>query len=242
MAAIRFRNAGDIKSYLYRSKAKIDWLYQQIQEPKEKTTVTWKIDLKLLSLESKREREDEVNDQDKLDAIVAALEERKMVGPPEDDKEYIKMKCPMRWGIFDDSSFRPNTEGPLVYFSCLVEGVLMGLGGSSIHINNPYGMGATGSRSSAPALYAWLRAGLETGNRPNRRTMYNDELYEISEAMALANHYLKGLTQNVEFVAKVLKRGKGYKLRPWQREERGEVILGTPLYVSQIDGMYVDNI
>lgn len=242
MAAIKFRNAGDITSYLYRSKAKIDWLYQQIQRPKEKTTVTWKIDLKFLSRESKREREDEFNDQDKLDAIIAALEDRQMMGPPEDCKEYIKMKCPMRWGIFDDNSFRPNTEGPLVYFSCLVEEVLIGLGGSSIHVSNPYGIGATGSGSSAPALYAWLRTGSETGDRPDRRTMYSDELYEIAEAMALANHYLKGPTQNVEFVAKVLNRGTGYNLRPWKREEKGEVILGTPLYVSQIDGMYVDNI
>ena len=82
MVAMKFRNAGDIRSYLYRSKAKIDWLYEQIQHRKEKKTVTWKIDLKLFSLESKKESEDEFNVQDRLDAIVAALEEREMVGPP----------------------------------------------------------------------------------------------------------------------------------------------------------------
>ena len=236
--------SGDFKSYLYRSKAKIDGLYQQIQEPKEKTTLTWKIDLKFLSWESKKEREGEINDQEKLDAVVAALEEQQLVGPPEDRKPYIKGIFPMRWGIFNDSGYRQDTEGPLVYFSGLDDGLLMGLGGSSVHIGNPYGIGGTGSRSSTPALCEWLRSGLDTGNRPPRhRPLGEDDLYEISNAMAWANHYLKEPTQNVEFVAKVLCRGEGYALRPLDSldsEERGEVILGTPLYVSQVDSKFVD--
>ena len=242
MAALKFKNAADIKSYLYKSKSKIDWLYQQIQKPKEKKTVTWKIDLRVFSIENKREQDSEINDQDKLDGIISELEERKMLGAPGDCREYIKMRCPMRWGIFDDSSFRTCTEGPLVYFSCIVDGMLMGLGGSSIHISNPYGISSTGSRSSTAALYAWLRAGSDSGNRPDRVSLYGDELYEIAEAMALANYYLKGPTQYVEFVAKVLMRGEAYNLRPFQREERGEVILSTPLYVSQVRRMYVDNV
>ncbi len=67
-----------------------------------------------------------------------------------------------------------------------------------------------------------------------------DEMYEFSEAMALANHYLKVPTQNLELVAKVLCRGKEYALLPWNSEEKGEVILGTPLYVSQVDRKFVD--
>ena len=199
--------------------------------------------MKIISREFQKERESEINEQDKLDAVVAALEERQMLGPPDDHKEYIKGVFPMRWGLFDDHNIRPNTEGPLVYFSCLVGKLLIGLGGSSLHIGNPFGISSTNSRSSTPALCAWLRAGLDTGDRPpsHYRESEYSELYEISEAMAFANEYLEGPTQDVEFVARVLKRGEGAVLRPGQRrEERGEVILGTPLYVSQVHMKHVE--
>ncbi len=230
------------KSYLYRSKAKIDLLYQQIQDPQVTTTLRWKIDLKVFSWQREKESESEINDQVKLDAVVAALEERQLIGPPQARKPYIKGIFPMRWGIFADEGFRSNTEGPLVYFSCLVDGLLLGLGGSSVHIGNPYGIGGTSSRSSTAALCEWLRCGLDTGEIPPNRhkESLGDEMYDIAEAMALANHYLKAPTQNVEFVAKVLWRGEGYPLHPSDREERGEVILGSPLYVSQIYRLFVD--
>ena len=99
------------KSYLYRSKAKIDLLYQQIQDPQVTTTLRWKIDLKVFSWQREKESESEINDQDKLDAVVAALEERQLIGPPQARKPYIKGIFPMRWGIFADEGFRPNTEG-----------------------------------------------------------------------------------------------------------------------------------
>ena len=239
---LNYKSAKDIKSYLYLSKAKVDWLYQQIQEPEEKTTIRWKINLNFLSREIQKEHESKINEQDKLDAVVAALEERRMIGPPEDrHKDYIKGVFSMKWGLFDDHSFRSDTEGPLVYFSCLVGKLLIGLGGSSIHVGNPYGIGATSSRSSTPVLCAWLRAGSDTGSRPpsHYRESVDSELYEISDAMAWANHYLRGPHQDVEFVARVLNRGRGV-LDPWQREERGEVILGTPLYVSQVNSVYVE--
>ena len=242
MTGVRFVNANDLKSYLYRSNTKIDLLYQQIQEPNVKSTVSWKVDFKFGSRESKKQIKSQINDQDKLDAVVKALEEHNLVGSIEDSKAYIKGQYPMRWGIFNDEGFRPSSEGPLVYFSCVVNKTLLGLGGSSVHIGNPYGIGGTGSRSSTPALCRWLRCGLDTGERPPERYSGSlcDEMYDVSEAMALANDYLQAPTQNVEFLARVLWRGEGYALHSRNREERGTVILGTPLYVSQVAMMFVD--
>ena len=238
MREFKSMNSGDLKTYLYQSKAKIDWLYQQIQTPKEKTTLRWKIDLKVLSWEREKESLSEINNQDKLDAVVAALEERQLIGPPESRKPYIKGIFPMRWGIFADEEFRLDTDGPLVYFSGLVDGLLLGLGGSSVHIGNPYGIGGTSSRSSTVALCKWLRCGLDSGECPHPYS--ENEMSEIPEAMAWANNYLKPPTQEVDLVAKVLWRGKEYALDPQDREVRGEVILGTPLCVSQVDRKFVD--
>ena len=235
-------NASEFKSYLYRSRAKVGLLYQQIQGPKPKKTIKWKIDLKLASVEFGRESPTEVSDEQKLDAVIEALEERQLVGRTEEHREYIKGILPMRWGMFNDEKFRPTTEGPLVYFGGLADGLLLGLGGSSIHVGNPYGIGATGSCSYTPILHRWLWSGLDSGRRRPMTDCENSdtEAHQIAEAMALANHFLTGPIQHLEFVAKVLWRGKGYALRPWDKEDRGEVILGTPLYVAQVNTKIVD--
>ena len=60
------------------------------------------------------------------------------------------------------------------------------------------------------------------------------------EGLSLANHYLRGPEQTVEFVAKVISRDQHCKLRPG-REERGVGILATPLYVAQTKVMVVDD-
>ena len=44
--------ASEFKTYLYRSRAKVELLYQQVQRPQPKTAIKWKIDLKILSVES----------------------------------------------------------------------------------------------------------------------------------------------------------------------------------------------
>ena len=233
---LNFKNAKDIKSYLYQSKAKIDEFYQQIRDSTEKRTIKWKIDLGFLSREFQKERDGELNYQEKQDAVVAALEKRELLGPPESGKPYLRARLPMKWGLFDDHNLRQDTDGPLVYFSCLDDGLLIGLGGSSVHVGSPYGIGATSSRSCTAALYNWLVSGLNTGNRPLNHHFDS----EIVEGMVFANHYLKGITQEVEFVAKVLWRGKGCRLQPHDNECTGEVILGTPLYVAQVTRIHME--
>lgn len=235
-------NLNELKFYLYRSRAKVDWLYQQIESSHGKRTkLTWKIDLKVLSIGRESDRNNEATDEEKLKAVLSELEAQQLIGCFEDRKPYIKGIFPMRWGLYNDHGFRPESEGPLVYFSGLQDGLLLGLGGSSHHIVGNYGLTSTGSRSVTPALVQFLRSGLD--GESQRLCFYEnrqDEISEVSEAMALANDYLKGPIQNLEFVAKVLCRGEQRRLRPFSNSERGEVILATPLYVAQIDPMFVD--
>src|SRR5260370_26281228 len=106
----------------------------------------------------------------------------------------------MRWGIYNDSGLRPVTQGPLVYFSSVQEGLLLGLGGSSHHIDGCYGLTSTSSRSVTPALVGFLRTGLELGEIPGDYQRAEED--DVYMAMALANHYLNGPTQTLEFAAK----------------------------------------
>lgn len=68
-----------------------------------------------------------------------------------------------------------------------------------------------------------------------------DEDQELCSGMALANYYLKGPTQSLEFVAKVLWCRREYmRIRPFT-DGYGQAILATPLYVAQTEIMLEDD-
>jgi len=228
-----------MKFYLYRSKAKIDALYGQIQGSEKKGKLKWKLDLKLVSLERETEIHPEVGNEEKLRTVLQELEARELIGDLDDDKPYIRGIVPMRWGMYADDGLRPSDQGPFVYFGAIHDDILLGMGGSSHHVEGWYGVTATGSRSATPALVQFLLSAVDTGDRPD--WFQREEIDEVFSAMALANHYLmKGPVQQLDFVAKVLCRERYCKLKPWE-EEIGRGILATPLYVSQVDPMFVDD-
>jgi hypothetical protein len=206
--------------------------------------VEWKVDLKVFSITKKAEAEEEPDDDDKLRLVTAELEDRQLVGSVEEDKPYIKGILPMRWGLYNDSGYRPETEGPLVWFSGLQDELLLGMGGSSCHIGACYGLTSTGSRSATPTLVHFLRRVMDEGNLPAYRQALlqpRDEDQELCSGMALANYYLKGPIQSLEFVAKVLWcRRRFMRIRPFT-EGYGQAILATPLYVAQTEIMLEDD-
>ncbi len=220
-------------------------LYRQIApQQKTKSTIEWKIDVKAFSLSRKSEVEDELDNDDKLRLVTAELEDRQLVGSLDDDKPYIMGILPMRWGMYNDSNFRPDNEGPLVWFSGLEDDLLLGMGGSSCHIEGCYGLTSTGSRLVTPALVHFLRGGMDEGCVSTRLHPWSephDEDQELCSAMALANYYLRGPIQSLEFVAKVLWRGREHmRIRPFT-DGYGRAILGTPLYVAQTEIMLEDD-
>ena len=242
MAKLQTIQLNELKFYLYQSRAKIDSLYAQIQEPRKTTRTKGKLSWLGASIEQETEYSYEIGYQQKLDAVVKELEAQQLVGAIEERKPYIKGIFPMRWGLYDEGEQRPQTTGPLVYFSCLQDSVLLGLGGSSHHIVGCNGITSTSSRSVTPVLVSFLQAGLETGKMPPvYRDSPREERGHLYEAMALANSYLKGPVQYLEFVAIVLVRDDQCRLEPYANSERGEAILATPLYVSQVHPMEVDD-
>jgi hypothetical protein len=220
-----------MKHYLYQSKAKIEALYRQIESAKKTSTKTkWKLNWGIASVERETQTSSEANDEDKLQAVLAELEAQELVGPLDENKPYIKGIFPMRWGLYNDSMMRPDNEGPLVWFSGVQEGVLLGMGGSSHHIVGMFGITSTSSRSATPMLVTFLWSAVDTGETPPfYRGTPRDERDELYSAMALANHYLRGPIQNMDFVAKVLSRDGQCRLEPFRDSKRGEAILATPL-------------
>lgn len=136
-----FRNVSELKHYLYRSDAKIEMLYQQLSD-KRISKVTWeaKIGLDSNSISRKSERLNDFDATDKMKAVVNQLFEQGQIGLlDQEGLPYLYATMTMRWGMYNDLGERPAEDPPLVYFSGLSKGVLVGLGGSSRHVIGMYG-------------------------------------------------------------------------------------------------------
>lgn len=231
-----FKNSAEIKWYLYRSDAKLRMLYPQIaRRNTSKKTIEWKLSAGFGSVSRKAESESSVDEDDMLKAVMQELEAAGQVGTIDSPNSYVKGVMPMRWGMYDDSGFRDPKEGPLVYFGGLDEktGVLVGLGGSSRHVMGHEGATSTYSRSCTPALIRALLCGIESGlPEPPPSEDPRDGEAEVYAAMAIAQHYLRPPTQNLEFFAKTLMVGNAYRCEQYIGIENVTTILGTPLYVA----------
>jgi hypothetical protein len=235
---VKLRNVSDIRFYLYLSTVKVDMLYEQMHEASKrsrKMAVSAKAPLVSASYESSAE--EVVGPDEKLRAVEDELAARQLIGTPDDPKDYVKGIMRMRWGLFNDGGTRPEDEPLLVYFGGFEKALplIVGLGGSSKHVVGHEGATGTHSRSSTAALVRWLVAGLRHDGPPELPSWWDmgAEESEVLTAVAIALHYLRPPTQELEFLAKTLATGTldGYEHVIGVPEAR--VILGTPLYVAQ---------
>ncbi len=228
------KNAADMKWYLYRSDAKLRMLFQQIAKTGAKKAIEWKAGYSGVGLSRKSESNEEVDEDEKLKAVTERLEYDGRVGTLEEPNLYIKGIMPMRWGMYNDLGRRDAVEGPLVYFGGLDKDtpMLLALGGSSKHVIGHEGATSTYSRSSTPALVDALCRGIETGEFERVYPKEEREEDGIYRAIAIAQHYLRPPTQNLEFFAKTLMVGDIIGVEQYIGIDKTKVILGTPLYVA----------
>lgn len=237
---MKFKNAAELKYYLYVSKAKLDMLYDQIAfSGKEKKSVEWVLDLKPFKASRKSEREDEPDRDDKLKAVIEALEQSQIVGTVDEPKEYVKGTLPMRWGIYRDAG-RPTEEPPLVYFGGRTEQTIFGFGGSSRHVEGNAGCAATGSRSVTPFLVTHLLDGMPSEGWNAYPIRGNDDDQSTYEAIVLATDNIRPPDQNLEFISKTLLLGKHLDSGKGRKKTMC-VLLGSPLYVA-LASPYPDDI
>jgi hypothetical protein len=228
---MKFKNAADLKYYLYVSEVKLDMLYSQVaSSAKEKKSVEWGLDLKALKGTRKFESEDQPDRDDKLKAVIQALEHSQIVGTVDEPKEYVKGTLPMRWGIYRDAG-RPTEEPPLVYFGGRTEQTVFGFGGSSRHVEGNAGCAATGSRSVTPFLVTHLLEGMQTEGWNAHRTRGTNDEESTCEAIVLATDNIRPPDQNLEFFSKTLLQCR-FPDSKSGRKGIIRVLLGGPLFVA----------
>ena len=233
----KLRNIPDLRYYLYKSTSKIEMLYEQIYESSTHSTRrSASAGPSFASGTIESTTQEVVSLDEKLRAVEEELDYRQLIGSLDDPKEYTRGIMPMRWGLYDDMGERPESEPALVYFGGFDKDgpLVVGLGGSARHVTGHQGASSTYSRSATPVLVKWLLAGIEHGGSPKLPQWDTAfDMHDLYAAIAIAQHYLKPPTQNLEFVAKVLTIGRVDGYEAFIGVSSAKVILATPLWVAQ---------
>lgn len=233
-----FKRSEDLKFYLYISTSKTRMLYEQLTSTTaRKKSVEWNLKLPVVSAKRSTTTDEKVERDEMVKRVVEELEKRDQLGSLKEPKSFIRDVFPVRWGLYDDCNSRPEDEPALVYFGGLNDGILLGMGGSSCHVVGHEGATSTWSRSATPTLTRWLLSGLHKGERPKPYIPFGgfprEEEDEVYVAIALALHYLRPPTQQVEFVAKTIAVGEIRGVESYIGVDSVKAVLATPLYVAQ---------
>ena len=141
----------------------------------------------------------------------------------------------MRWGLYNDMKTRPEGEPSLVYFSGIIrEGPLVvGLGGSSVHVEGHKGATSTYSRSATPSLVKWLLSGLHKGAPPEKTWWEQTTETHVYQAMAVALHEFPPPSISMQFLAKKLCSGTLNHYEYMIGVDQARMLLGTPIWVAE---------
>ncbi|WP_290056959.1 DUF7019 family protein [Amycolatopsis solani] len=208
--------------YLYVSDSKVDMLLAQMDPAfTRKRTTEVSVNLKLFGGKQSSEAPAGGERTAKLQRVVRYLEDHGDLGTVDEPGQFFWGLLPMSWGPFP-------AEPTLAYFGGRSGRTVVGLGGSGHHILG--GGPAPGGvpRSVLPSLLAGLRSDPDIGALTEAIKHEDDGAHKGAlAAVRRANEAMPGPDQNLEFVAKRLLSGP--------TGDGVNVVLGTPLYVAQVD-------
>jgi hypothetical protein len=224
-----------VKYYIYISDAKVDMLFAQVpHDIKKKVATEWKMDLKLLSASRRVETEGEDNRIARLETVVDFIRDYGNLGSVDEADEYVEDTLMLRWGYY---GFH-DENNPVVYFGGETEKTIVGLGGSTKHLIGNSGLSGAHSHSATPLVLNYLskELGLPEGtSNPEWVPARIREIFTPIKAVELATRQMRGVQQNVDFMAKSLVYGpaKIYNHDPAHRGcDARSVLVATPLYVA----------
>jgi hypothetical protein len=137
--------------YLYASAAKLDMLYDQIDNDlRKRISVDLGIDLKMVTLNIKQKSKND-SLMSRIQIVEKYLSDKDMIGVPGDSKPYFRASMPMQWGWLSGST-------SVVFFVGESNDWLIGLGGSRRHVfgGSPGKSKSLEAHSDAPGLLAVL--------------------------------------------------------------------------------------
>lgn len=215
--------------YVYVSDSKVDMLLPQIDPGAgAKRKVEVGVDLKVLS--AKRTGESPADNRySRLLTVVEYLRDHGDLGSVDEPGQFFWGMLPMRWGAFPG-----DPSASLVFFGGRSADTIVGLGGSHRHVCDTvpdaaaHGVG----RSMMASMLDGLGVTSDLEDEYVADAMDSDLDRADRAALARVQRAVGSLrwpAQNVEFVAKRLLHGES------PDGSAKSVLLGTPLYVANVD-------
>jgi hypothetical protein len=206
--------------YVYISDSKVDMLLDQIDPAlTRKRTSELSVNLKVFSARRSAESPTGANQTARLERVLRYLHDHGDLRSVDEPGQFFWGLLPMQWG----------RQMSLVYFGGQTDQTIVALGGSTRHLVGSLGTspGPVMPTSLLPSILAELddtRGEAEAVDRG-----HTDADAAAFHRIQFANQSLRGPAQNVEFVAKRLLHG------PSPDRDGRSVLIGTPLYVAQVD-------
>jgi hypothetical protein len=218
-----------MKFYLYISDAKIDMLLPQVpHEAKKKIATEFGFDLKIFKASRKSEEEIDDNRISRLEAVVAFLREYGNLGSVDEPDDFFEGDQEM--------SMAQDPSG--VLFTSLDEDLALCLAGSKKHLIGNYATGdGSAMMSISLGIYSALREYEKKGELSDSQQNFDPAIavHWIAEEF---NRDAGVPKQRIEFIAKrLLQKQVSIPDHTNRGKEtfRGQVLLGTPLYVALAD-------
>lgn len=221
-----------VRYYLYISESKVEQLFEQIPTKRlSKIAKKLTIDLKLLKAEfGTRDQGAQQSLYEKVRVVERYLHDSGVVGVDEVESDegpmFFAGRMPLRWGRLDDRQ--------VVYFSGRTSDTLLGMGGSTRHLQSA----AEGGQSlrvgsAAPDLIEALRGDRdgELFERPGWPVGFNDDDLPL---LMLSPALHRGKASKLTFLALALHAVPIPSDPAVQRLFKGErrALLGTPVFVA----------
>ncbi|ROO52209.1 hypothetical protein EDC02_7119 [Micromonospora sp. Llam0] len=223
--------------YVYISDSKIDMLLSQIDRG-FMTKRTSEIGVNLKVLTAKRTAEPaEIDRIARLERVVGYLQDYGDLGSVDEPGQFFGGLLPMQWGPFPGSE--PSS---LVFFGGQTDHAVVGLGGSDRHVLGalPASDGPAMPSSLMPTILDHLSTSSDVEDElvVEAAGDIHDVLDRSDRAALVTVHQavrrLRGVAQNVEFVAKRLLHGPSPFPHSDPRADMS-VLLGSPIYVALAD-------
>ena len=224
-----------MRYYVYLSETKIDMLFGQIpRAARDDLSAEFKINLGVVS--SSVRGGERSTQQRRVLAIDKYLRSQRMVGTVDEPAEYFEGSLSMRWGPLD--------KGPAVLFTGSTDRTVLALGGSLRHVlGGSPGEGGLGFVSGTPFLIAALGEDvpglvLSEVDQSNMEAQLASGRSATDSALMLvdfAHEWMRSPEQRLTFLAKRLLWSGGDPALPRSDKGGRHLLLGSPVYVAQVD-------
>jgi hypothetical protein len=232
MTRLRRTNADPLSYYIYVSDAKLDMLFEQIQQSALKSlSAEVKVDLKLASVTLHRAEDPGPARMAKLRIVKRYIEKHHHIGSiQEPGGEYFQGQMNMRWGRL--TGFRAEDALPIVYFRGQQDSRTVILAGSSRHLLGEPPQATADAFSALPDIISAISHHLPDDFTKKFPARVADD---VVNRAAMVTIYPEDMPpQELRFLALRLHEGPIdlINVRDRSKDQHSHGILATPLYVA----------